>query len=76
MEISLENLHVHLGAGLMDSCLGGHLGSVYTWCPGMVPEYSTSWANVNTPFFQVLMLEFGHGASAARLQGQDLILML
>ena len=31
MEISLENLHVHLGLkGLMDSCLGGHLGSVHT----------------------------------------------
>ena len=32
--------------GLMDSCLGGHVGSVHTWCPGMVPEYGTSWALV------------------------------
>ena len=40
-------------------------GSVYTGCPGMVPEYGSCWALMWTnPFFQVPMLVFRHGVGA------------
>ena len=41
---------------------------------GALEEYSLQDTNVNTPFFQVPMLVFGHGAST-RIQGQDLVLV-
>ena len=48
-------------------------GSVHTCCPGTVGPSAVvaELTNMNTSFFQVPTLEFGHGAGA-RVQGLNL----
>ena len=65
----MTNLQSHSAVALLSD-----IGSVHTCCLGTMPEYGTHWALMWThPFFQVLMLEFGHIA-CAQVQGQVIFL--
>ena len=70
------------GSGVGDGGMGGWGDGITLWSfkphSHLVPEHGARvrfslGTNVNTPFFQVLTPEFGHGARA-RVQGRDLVL--